>query len=30
DKHEHLCERLVIGQPFFEKLWELENEQRVT
>ncbi|WP_379969973.1 YjbA family protein [Ectobacillus sp. sgz5001026] len=25
-KHEHLCERLVKGQPFFEKLWEIEKE----
>ncbi len=28
DKHEQLCERLVKGQPFFEKLWEMENEQK--
>ncbi|MEF7502489.1 MULTISPECIES: DUF3603 family protein, partial [Bacillus cereus group] len=28
-KHEQLCERLVKGQPFFEKLWEMENEQKV-
>lgn len=24
DKHLHLCENLVKGQPFFEKLWEME------
>ncbi len=29
EKHEQLCERLVKGQPFFEKLWEMENEQKV-
>ncbi|MBO9128656.1 YjbA family protein [Bacillus sp. 165] len=29
DKHEQLCERLVKGQPFFEKLWELEKEPKV-
>ncbi|MFD3447332.1 YjbA family protein [Microbacteriaceae bacterium 4G12] len=29
EKHEHLCERLIKGQPFFEKLWEMENEQKV-
>ena len=28
EKHEQLCERLVKGQPLFEKLWEMENEQR--
>ncbi|WP_416828740.1 YjbA family protein [Ectobacillus polymachus] len=26
EKHEQLCERLVKGQPFFEKLWEIEKE----
>jgi hypothetical protein len=29
EKHEQLCERLVKGQPFFEKLWELEKEPKV-
>ncbi|MDG4656659.1 YjbA family protein [Ectobacillus antri] len=29
DKHESLCERLVKGQPFFEKLWEIEKEEKV-
>ncbi|WP_102347340.1 YjbA family protein [Bacillus sp. Marseille-P3661] len=29
DRHEHLCERLVKGQPFFEKLWELEQGTKV-
>ena len=29
DKHEVLCENLIKGQPFFEKLWELENESKV-
>ncbi|MDD9786729.1 DUF3603 family protein, partial [Priestia megaterium] len=24
-----LCERLVKGQPFFEKLWEIEQEPKV-
>ena len=24
DKHLHLCENLVKGQPFFEKLWQVE------
>ncbi len=24
DKHLHMCEYLVKGQPFFEKLWEME------
>lgn len=28
-RHEHLCERLVKGQPFFEKLWELEKGAKV-
>ncbi|MFS0782883.1 YjbA family protein [Bacillus sp. 1P06AnD] len=27
-KHEILCERLVKGQPFFEKLWEIEVGDR--
>jgi Protein of unknown function (DUF3603) len=29
DKHGQFCERIIKGQPFFEKLWELENEQKV-
>lgn len=29
DKHQNLCEKIVKGQPFFEKLWEMENEQKV-
>ncbi|KZN97309.1 YjbA family protein [Aeribacillus pallidus] len=28
-KHEQLCERLIKGQPFFEKLWEMEQEPKV-
>lgn len=28
-RHEQLCERLVRGYPFFEKLWELEQGTRV-
>jgi hypothetical protein len=24
DKHAHLCENIIKGQPFFEKLWEME------
>lgn len=28
-KHEQLCENLVKGQPFFEKLWELEQRPKV-
>ncbi|MDX8361420.1 YjbA family protein [Cytobacillus sp. IB215316] len=28
-KHELLCENLIKGQPFFEKLWELEQESKV-
>lgn len=27
--HEDLCRKLVRGQPFFEKLWELEQSQEV-
>ncbi|QST00814.1 YjbA family protein [Pontibacillus sp. ALD_SL1] len=27
--HEDLCRKLVKGQPFFEKLWELEQNQEV-
>lgn len=29
ERHLQLCENLVKGQPFFEKLWELEHETRV-
>ncbi|KUP09076.1 hypothetical protein Q73_04015 [Bacillus coahuilensis m2-6] len=29
EKHEILCERLIKGQPFFEKLWDIENESKV-
>ena len=27
-KHELLCERIIRGQPFFEKLWEIEVGDR--
>ncbi|MDQ0162438.1 YjbA family protein [Bacillus alveayuensis] len=29
DRHLHLCEGLIKGQPFFEKLWEMEHESKV-
>ncbi|UII57013.1 YjbA family protein [Cytobacillus spongiae] len=29
DKHETFCENIIKGQPFFEKLWELENGSKV-
>jgi hypothetical protein len=29
DMHYHLCERLIKGQPFFEKVWELEEGTQV-
>ncbi|WP_129690346.1 YjbA family protein [Gottfriedia acidiceleris] len=29
ERHEQLCGRIVKGQPFFEKLWEMEHEQKV-
>ncbi|OEH91626.1 YjbA family protein [Bacillus solimangrovi] len=29
NRHELICEGLIKGQPFFEKLWELENGQKV-
>jgi hypothetical protein len=29
ERHVELCENLIKGQPFFEKLWELEHETRV-
>jgi len=28
-KHENLCEGLIKGQPFFEKLWEMERGSKV-
>ncbi len=28
-KHIQLCERLIKGQPFFEKLWDMEHESKV-
>ncbi|MFC4320650.1 YjbA family protein [Litchfieldia salsa] len=28
-QHEKLCENLIKGQPFFEKLWEMEHEPKV-
>lgn len=28
-KHEHFCENIIKGQPFFEKLWEMEHGPRV-
>lgn len=28
-KHEQFCENLIKGQPFFEKLWEMENGSKV-
>jgi hypothetical protein len=28
-KHEHFCENLIKGQPFFEKLWEMEHGPKV-
>jgi hypothetical protein len=29
DKHQDLCERLIKGQPYFEKIWELEQVSKV-
>jgi hypothetical protein len=29
NKHLDLCENLIKGQPFFEKLWEVENRPKV-
>ncbi|XXM73891.1 YjbA family protein [Lysinibacillus sphaericus] len=29
DKHLTLCENMIKGQPFFEKLWEVENRPKV-
>jgi Protein of unknown function (DUF3603) len=28
-QHLDMCERLVKGQPYFEKIWELENGTHV-
>lgn len=28
DKHVQLCENLVKGQPFFERIWELEHNEK--
>ncbi|WP_281202628.1 YjbA family protein [Cytobacillus kochii] len=28
-KHERFCENIIKGQPFFEKLWEMENGSKV-
>lgn len=27
ERHEQFCERLIKGQPFFERLWEQENKE---
>lgn len=29
EKHQSLCENMVKGQPFFEKLWEMEYDSKV-
>ena len=29
NKHETFCENLIKGQPFFEKLWEMEQQPKV-
>jgi len=29
EKHTYFCENLIKGQPFFEKLWEIEQEPKV-
>lgn len=29
NKHKTICERLIKGQPYFEKIWELENGTHV-
>lgn len=29
EKHESFCENLIKGQPFFEKLWEMEQDAKV-
>jgi hypothetical protein len=28
-KHEQICERIIKGQPYFEKIWELEKGTHV-
>lgn len=28
-QHYHLCERMIIGQPFFAKLWELQHAESI-
>ena len=28
-KHETFCENLIKGQPFFEKLWDMEQGHKV-
>ncbi|WP_010631326.1 DUF3603 family protein [Sporolactobacillus vineae] len=29
EKHEGICERLIKGQPYFEKMWEMEHGPKV-
>lgn len=29
DKHQTLCENMIKGQPFFEKLWDMEYDSKV-
>lgn len=29
EKHEGLCERMIKGQPYFEKIWEMEHGPKV-
>lgn len=29
ERHEHLCEGLIKGQPFFERLWDMEKGAKV-
>jgi hypothetical protein len=29
DRHETFCEDIIKGQPFFEKLWEMEHGSKV-
>lgn len=29
ENHLAFCEKMIKGQPFFEKLWEMENESKV-
>ena len=28
EQHEELCSKLIKGQPFLEKMWEVENGQK--